>query len=295
MAEAMPKAVVSIPTILGEGPIWSVEDRTLLWLDIFRPSINIYDPATGRNRAVPVAEPIYAAGFAQGAGYVAALDSGFALLGRDGQVQRVLADPNAGRAVNFNDGRVDRRGRFWSGTMAKDWTSPAGSLWRLDGNSAAAEMDTGIILANGIGFSPDDRVLYFTDFARRTVFAYRFDLESGALGARKALITLDEADGKPDGLTVDCEGHVWVAHWDGWCVTRHDPQGREVARIAFPVQRPTSVAFGGDDLSTLYVTSATMGLAPEELARAPLSGSLFALETHHQGQAEASFVTPEAA
>jgi sugar lactone lactonase YvrE len=295
MAQATPRAVLSIPTILGEGPIWSVESGTLLWLDIFRPAINIYNPATAENRVIPVAETIYAAGFASGGGYVASLDSGFALLADDGRIERVMADPNAGRAVNFNDGRVDRRGRFWSGTMAKDWTSPVGSLWRLDGSGAAAEMDTGVILANGIGFSPDDSVLYFTDFARRTVFAYDFDLESGALGERRTFITLDETDGLPDGLTVDADGHVWVAHWDGWCVTRHDPNGREVGRIPFPVQRPTSVAFGGDDLSTLYVTSASMGLSEQELARAPLSGSLFALDTIHRGQPESIFVPSEPA
>ena len=156
-------------------------------------------------------------------------------------------------------------------------------------------MDTGVILANGIGFSPDDRILYFTDFARRTIFAYPFDVATGALGQRTTLITLDENDGKPDGMTVDADGYIWVAHWDGWCVTRHDPTGREVARIAFPVQRPTSVAFGGEDLSTLYVTSATMGLDAGELARAPLSGSLFAVETPHGGQPEASFIPPYAA
>ena len=295
MIETLPKAVISIPTILGEGPIWSVQDRTLLWLDIFRPSINIYDPAAGTNRVIRVAETIYAAGFAAGGGYIASLDSGFALLDRNGQKLRVLADPNAGRSVNFNDGRVDRRGRFWSGTMAKDWISSIGSLWRLQGDGAVAEMDTGIILANGIGFSPDDRMLYFTDFARRTVFAYPFDLESGTLGEPSAVITLEEKDGKPDGLTVDDEGHIWVAHWDGWCVTRHDPNGREVIRIPFPVQRPTSVAFGGVDLSTLYVTSATMGLDAAGLALAPLSGSLFAIETPYRGQTEANFAPSEAA
>ena len=108
--------------------------------------------------------------------------------------------------------------------MAKDWTSPVGSLWRLDG-AAATEMDTGIILANGIGFSPDDRVFYFTDFARRTIFAYPFDVASGTLGERRVFLTIDGKDGKPDGMTVDAEGHVWIAHWDGWCVTRHDPGG----------------------------------------------------------------------
>jgi sugar lactone lactonase YvrE len=290
MTGLKPRPVVHIPVILGEGPIWSGRDQTLLWLDIFRPSINIYDPATGANRFIPVAETIYAAGFAGESGYIASLDSGFALLDAQGAILRLLTDPNAGRAVNFNDGRVDRRGRFWSGTMAKDWTSPAGSLWRLAGDKAA-EMDTGIVLANGIGFSPDDRVFYFTDFARRTIFTYPFDLAAGTLGERQVFVTLEEKDGKPDGMTVDSEAHVWIAHWDGWCVTRHDPKGREVLRIAMPVQRPTSVAFGGEDLSTLYVTSATMGLTPEELAKAPLSGALFAVETHFRGQPESSFLS----
>jgi sugar lactone lactonase YvrE len=285
-----PRPVVHIPVILGEGPIWSAADQTLLWLDIFRSSINIYDPSSGENRVIPVAETIYAAGFASAGGYIASLDCGFALLDAQGKILRILTDPNAGRAVNFNDGRVDRRGRFWSGTMAKDWTSPVGSLWRLAGDMAA-EMDTGIILANGIGFSPDDSVFYFTDFARRTVFAYPFDLAAGTLGDRQVFVTLVEKDGKPDGMTVDAEGYLWIAHWDGWCVTRHDPTGREVLRIAMPVQRPTSVAFGGEDLSTLYVTSATMGLSPEELAKAPLSGALFAVETHVRGQPESSFVS----
>jgi sugar lactone lactonase YvrE len=290
MKAPAPYAVVSIPTILGEGPIWSVEDQVLLWLDIYRPSINLYDPVTGTNVVRGIAETIYAAGFVRGGGYVASLDNGFALLASDGTILRHLTNPNAGRPVNFNDGRVDRRGRFWSGTMAKDWKSPIGSLWRLGADAVATEMDTGIVLANGIGFSPDDRVFYFTDFAKRIVFSYPFDIANGSLGKREVFVSLPESDGSPDGLTVDVEGHVWIAHWDGWCVTRHDPKGREVARISFLVQRPTSVAFGGSDLSTLYVTSATMGLNEEELARAPLSGSLFAVETPFRGQPEAYFI-----
>ena len=125
-------------------------------------------------------------------GSIISLDSGFALLDGNGQILRVLANRNVGRSVNTNDGRVDHRGRFWSGTMAKDW--------------------------GRIGFSPDDQLSYFNDFANRTVFAYPFDLESGALEMPSALITLEERDGKPEGLTVHAEGHVWVAPWDGWCV-----------------------------------------------------------------------------
>jgi len=291
VTRVVPKVVLNIPTILGEGPLWSVAERVLMWLDIFRPTINIFDPATGHNKVIAVAETIYAAGFAGNGGYVASLESGFALLGADGRIVKRLANPNAGRAVNFNDGRVDRRGRFWSGTMAKDWVSPIGSLWRLDSGGQVSEMATGVILANGIGFSPDDRICYFTDFAKRTIFAYPFDAGAGVLGKPEIFLTLPEADGLPDGLTVDAEGHVWVAHWDGWCVTRHDPRGREVERIAFPVQRPTAVTFGGEGLHTLYVTSATMGLSASELAVAPLSGALFAVETRMTGLPETRFGT----
>jgi len=291
MQHSEPNPVLHIPTILGEGPIWSVEEGVLYWLDIFRPSINRFDPRSGDNRVIPVGETIYAAGFAPDGAFIASLDSGFALLDRNGVKQKQFANPNAGRPVNFNDGRVDRSGRFWSGTMAKDWTSPIGSLWRLRGTGDTVEMDGNVILANGIAFSPDDRVLYFTDFGRRTIYAYPFDIRSGTLGQREPVVVLPEGDGSPDGITVDTEGYIWVAHWDGWCVSRHDPKGRETARIHFPVPRPTSVAFGGDRLQTLYVTSAAMGLTADLLDRAPLSGALFAVETDATGLSEACFVT----
>lgn len=281
--------VLQIPTILGEGPVWSAEEGVLYWLDVFKPAINRFDPQSGANIVMPVPEAVYALGLRRGGGFVASLDGGFATLDASAKSVEYLCNPNAGVDVNFNDGKADRTGRFWSGTMARDWESPIGRLYRLDGDGSAHAMDDGIVLANGLGWSPDDRLMYFTDFKKNTIYAYDFDAEAGHISNRRALIVIEEGDGFPDGMTVDAEGHLWVAHWDGWCVTRHDPNGAEVLRVSFPVPRPTSVAFGGNDLTTIYVTSATMQLSEAELAKAPASGALFAIQTDVVGLPEPLF------
>ena len=281
--------VLQIPTILGEGPLWSVDEQVLYWLDIFRPTINRFDPATGTNQVIAVSEPIYALGLGEDRDFVAAMESGFALLSSDGATSRRLANPNAGQNVNFNDGKVDVRGRFWSGTMARDWKSPIGVLYRVgkDGNPQA--MEHGIILSNGIAWSPDSSEMYFTDFGRRCIYAYDFELGNGRIARRRTLIVFGEGEGSPDGITVDAEGGIWVAHWDGWCVTRHSPDGRITGKIRVPVPRPTSVMFGGRNLDTLYITSATMHLTQEQLSAAPLSGGLFAVAPGVTGLPEHKF------
>jgi sugar lactone lactonase YvrE len=280
--------VLQIPTILGEGPLWSAEEQTLYWLDIFKPTLNRFSPQTGDNEAIALPEPIYAAGLRRGGGFVAAMESGFAYLGRDGGM-KVINQPNKSDEVNFNDGKVDGRGRFWSGTMARDWESPKGKLFRLDPDGSVHAMQDRIILSNGLGWSPDMTVMYHTDFKNGTIYAYDFDPERGAITNRRPFIVLPESDGFPDGMTVDAQGHLWVAHWDGWCVTRHDSSGSEIQRLAFPVPRPTCPAFGGADLSVLYVTSATMHLSRDQLAQAPLSGALFAVGTDSCGLPEPHF------
>lgn len=280
--------VVQIPTVLGEGPFWSLEEQALYWLDIFKPAINRFRPQTGENEVMPVAEPIYAAGRHAGGGFIASMESGFATLTPRGEME-VIANPNSGLDVNFNDGKVDRHGRFWSGTMARDWETPIGTLFRLDPDGEVHAMQDGIVLSNGLGWSPNDAVMYHTDFKHRTVYAYDFEASSGSISGRRPLVVLDESEGFPDGMTVDEEGCLWVAHWDGWCVTRHDERGREILRIGFPVPRPTCPAFGGGDMSVLYVTSATMHLSDAELAEAPLSGALFAVTTDTRGLPEPSF------
>lgn len=287
MTSYVVETVIQVPTILGEGPLWSPDEGVLYWLDIFKPTINRFDPASGRNTVRDLPEPIYALGLRRGGGFVAAMERGFSLL--DSDKIEVLCNPNVGVDVNFNDGKVDRRGRFWSGTMARDWKSPLGVLFRLDADGTARAMQSGIVLSNGLGWNPDDSVMYHTDFKKRTVYAYDFDAAAGTLANRRPCVVLEEGDGLPDGMTVDAEGCLWIAHWDGWCVTRHDPRGREILRIDFPVPRPTCPAFGGADLSTLYVTSGTMHLSEAQLAEAPLSGALFAIEADVRGLPEPAF------
>lgn len=263
------EVVLHIPTILGEGPLWSQQEQVLYWLDILKPTINRFDPSLGSNEVIQIAEPIYALGLSEN-GFIAALESGFALLSKHGTVKTCLSNPIAGE-VNFNDGKVDGRGRFWSGTMARDWKSPIGALYKVENDGHSHEMDRS------------------TDFGRRCIYAYDFDLEFGHITAQRLLIELQESEGSPDGITVDAEGGIWVAHWDGWCITRHRPDGRPISRIHMPVPRPTSVMFGGKDLNTLYITSATMHLSDSQLSAAPLSGALFAVTPGMKGLPEPQF------
>ena len=137
---------------------------------------------------------------------------------------------------------------------------------------------SGCTVPNGLGFSPDNRRMYFTDTFRRVVYEYDFDLQSGAIANRRPLILFADDDGTPDGLTVDAAGCLWVAVWDAWRVSRFSPAGEELLRVRLPVPRPTSCCFGGPTLQTLYITTASVRLSAEELAAAPLSGALFALE-----------------
>jgi sugar lactone lactonase YvrE len=202
----------------------------------------------------------------------------------------VLAVPEPDKAMNrFNDGKCDRAGRFFAGTMALDAGPGQGTLWRLDPDLRLAAIETGVHVSNGLGWSPDDRTFYFIDTGARTVYAYDYDLATGAATNRRPFVVVPDAQGKPDGLAVDEQGFVWVALWDGWSVARYAPDGRLDRLVSLPVPRPTSLAFGGTDLRTLFITSARVRLSAAQLAEAPLSGSVFALDAGVAGVPVGSF------
>jgi len=269
---------VRAEALLGEGPLWSVREQRLLWVDILAPAIHVSDPATGEDRVIAMEEMVAALTPRAGGGFVAAARSG--LRGFDGAtLGDVLAAPIAeGASLRLNDAKCDAAGRFWVGSLALDSTPDAGALHRLDPGGAAHLMQAGLHVPNGLGFSPDNRCLYLADSARRRVDVFDFDLANGAIANRRPFVTFAEGEGVPDGLTVDAEGGVWIALWDGWRVVRHAPDGRLDRVIHLPVPRPTSCCFGGADLTTLYVTSARVRLSAAQLAEAPLSGSVFALD-----------------
>lgn len=275
----MPRCVWQARTLLGEGPFWHPRERRLYFVDIKGKAVHRYDPDkdTRASFALP-AEPGCVVPRAAG-GLLVALRSGLAFFDPDAAALAPVAAPEAHIPGNrFNDGKCDRRGRFFAGTMDDAETAPTGSLYCLFPDLSVKRLLSGFAVPNGIGWSPDDRTMYLTDSVNRTILAFAYDLDTGDLAGRRVFATVPDDAGFPDGLTVDAQGGVWSAHWDGWRVTRYDPAGCIDRVVRLPVPRPTSCAFGGAALDKLYVTSASIGLSAAQRAAAPLSGGVFELD-----------------
>lgn len=265
-------------SLLGEGPTWSPRDSALYWVDILTPSVHRYDTQKGVDTEVKVGSMVSVAIPKSTGGLLVATPGGLMTLDMDSKSLSFFCHPESDRPSNrYNDGKCDRMGRLWIGTLDMGTAANRGNLFRVDSDGSWKKMDSGFTVANGLGWSPDNKVMYFADTPRRTIYAYDFDLLSGNISNRRPFITLDANDGTPDGLTIDEDGCLWVAIWDAWRVTRYSPQGQEMTSIKMPVPRPTSCCFGGTNLDTLYVTSASVRLNEEALASAPLSGSLFSI------------------
>jgi sugar lactone lactonase YvrE len=212
---------------------------------------------------------------------VLATQAGFAVYEPGGDLS-ILENPlPAGDGVRFNDGIVDPLGRFWAGSLGAE----DDALYLLEGR-AATRFAGGFGLPNGMGFSPDERTLYFTDSDAKTIYAYAFDPETGEVGERRVFVDSHGEDGVPDGLTVDAGGYVWSARWGGWKLSRYHPDGRLERDIPIPAEQVTSCAFGGDNLDALFVTTAREGLSEDQLEEQPQAGSLFVLEPGARGKLE---------
>lgn len=277
-ASADVRCVSQVQSLLGEGPMWSPRDNALYWVDILTPSVHRYDAATGADTETPLGTLVSLVVPKASGGLLVATPGG--LMGLDLATRRLTAfcHPEAGREnVRYNDGKCDRRGRLWVGSMDMGAAANRGHLFCVEADGRWRQVDTGFTVPNGIGWSPDNKTMYVTDTYRQTIYGYDFDLAAGTAGNRRPLITIPASDGKPDGMTVDDQGCLWIALWDAWQIARFSPDGQLMQRVRLPVPRPTSCCFGGDSLDTLYVTSASLRLSETQLASAPLSGSLFAL------------------
>ncbi|CAN5728114.1 SMP-30/gluconolactonase/LRE family protein [soil metagenome] len=285
------QCVTHTPSLLGEGPMWSPRDNALYWVDILTPSVHRFNAADGDNTEFKLGSMVSVAIPKSTGGLLVATPGGLMTLSLADKRMTMLAHPEAERPGNrYNDGKCDRRGRLWIASMDMGTAANRGNLFRVDADGSWKKMDSGFTVPNGLGWSPDDKRMYFTDTFRKTIYVYDFDLMSGSISNRRALITFAANDGKPDGLTVDEDGCLWVAVWDAWQVARYSPDGREIQRIRMPVPRPTSCCFGGPSLETLYVTTASVRLSEAALTAAPLSGSLFAMNIPGvRGLPEATF------
>lgn len=277
MGNSAARVVWDAHASLGEGPVWVAAQQALYWVDIKAPAIHRFTPTSGERRTWSAPEYIGAIHPARGGGFVAAMRTGIYRLELESVGRALIAAPEADRPRNrFNDASVDREGRLWAGTMDDQEVEASGSLYRLDPSGACTQVDSGYLVTNGPAFSPDGRRMYCNDSARRVTWA--FDVSpDGTIGRKRPFYRYEATDGYPDGMTVDAEGHLWVAMWGGWQLLRLTGSAELVARVPMPVEQPTSLAFGGADLATLYVTSARIGLSDSALGAQPLAGALFSL------------------
>ena len=284
MAQAA--CVAHTQDVLGEVPRWHPLERALYWIDAFKPAVHRLDPASGKLESFTPPEKLGSFAPRVGGGLLIAGRGGLAHYDpASGTLDRIV-DPEGGGAVNnLNDGRWDRLGRFSVGSMSKTMERASGSLYRLERGHLAA-VDDGIWVANGVCWSPDERRMYLADSHVKTIFVYEFDLAAGTIGPRRVFATMGDRPGVPDGSSVDAEGFIWNAVFDGSCLLRYAPDGRVNRIVQLPVSRPTACAFGGADLATLYLTTARFRLAPERLAAEPLAGGLLALDVGVKGLPE---------
>ena len=281
--------VADVKALLGEGPVWIAAEQALMWVDIMGRRLFRLDDDGLKEWPTPVRVGSIAP--RAGGGLIAGTDHGFYAITLDGAAPEFtpLFDPEADLPDNrFNDGKVDRAGRFWAGTMDDTERQARGALYRLDAVDSCTTIDTGYRVTNGPAFSPDGTILYHTDSGRRTI--YRFPLaDNGDVGERTIFAQFTGAEGHPDGMTVDSEGCLWVAFWDGWALRRFSPAGDMMTIVEVPVQRPTSVVFGGPSLDRLYVTSARIGLDDSALLVQPFAGALLMVEPGCKGLADRPF------
>ena len=282
--------VLDAKSLLGEGPFWDTAEQHLYWVDIKRRVIHRFDPGTGEDRTWSTPEDIGSLAVREKGGLLVALKSGFHFFDLETGEATPLGLPTGQPPHNrFNDGKTDRQGRFWAGSMDDHEKVSSGGLFRLNSKLECEKMVDGIICSNSLCWSPDSRVMYYADSWQRTVWAWDFELETGAIRNRRVFVEIPQSEGVPDGATVDIEGFVWIALWDGWRVTRYDPQGRAEHSVNLPVERPTCPMFGGPELNIIYVTSASIGLSDQELKEQPLAGGLFAFKADVPGLPEMRF------
>ena len=276
---ARPVAPAAEPALLGEGPVWDPGRGELVWVDIERGLVHRRRSGEA-DVSLDVGQPVGCAVPRAGRGLALALRDGFALLpGAGGGRPRLVAPVEQQRSdTRMNDGACDSRGRLWAGTMSLLGDTRTAALYRLDADLTVTRVLPGLSISNGLGWSPDDRLMYHVDTPRRRIDVYEFDAMSGAIGGRRAAIAVAPEQGRPDGLAVDSEGGVWVALWGGGAVQRYSPEGQPDLRVELPVSQATSCCFGDADLATLYVTTAARGAEHE-----PLAGSLFCCRPGVQG------------
>ncbi len=288
------QADIAVPcaNILGETATWSEREQALYWVDIRAPALHRLTPGSGQHQSWPMPELC---------GAVVPAASGVLLAFRHnlmhfdvvaGCLTPLIEVEPAALDNRLNEAKCDRSGRLWLGSMRDFGTAVTGSLYRIGRDLHPERVLSGVAVPNSLGWSPDGRTMYFSDTPKLVLRAYEYEPDTGTLGAMCPLVEADRLPGRPDGCTVDAEGHVWNARYGAGCVARIAPDGRLTAMVHLPVSQPTSCALGGAGLRTLFITTARQRLDPAQLKSQPHAGHLFAVEVNVPGLPDTEFAGP---
>jgi sugar lactone lactonase YvrE len=284
------QCIWQIPAALGEGPLWVAHENAVYWVDIIGRNVHRLSLADGMRHTWTFDTAVTSLATRVQGGFVCTIRDGFAWLDLERGTMDPISLPEAKLPQNrFNDGKIDRDGRYWAGSMHEPATAETGVLYRLDSDLSRHRMDAGYIISNGPTFSRDGRTLYHTDSMKRTIYAFDCDTD-GVISNKRVFVQLTAPDeGAPDGMTVDSEDCIWLAHFGGARLTRYSPQGAVLQIIPLPVPNVTSCAFAGSELDQLIITTARVGMSDAQLCEHPLAGSLFMVEPGVRGLPSVSF------
>ncbi|WP_334188226.1 SMP-30/gluconolactonase/LRE family protein [Noviherbaspirillum sp.] len=283
------------PMLLGESPFWHEKESSLYWIDITDKMVHRHTLANDRHSSWPLPSEPGCIARCETGGLLVAMRSGLALLDTDsGALTHIANAPYDTSKMRFNDGRCDGMGRLWAGTLYEPKDQPLASLYCVE-RSDVRHVGNPVTVSNGVAFSIDQRTLYQADTTAHRITAYDFDLESGVVGHGRLFkqFSTDKSHdygGRPDGAAVDSEDCYWCAMYEGGQLIRFSPKGEILQQIRLPVKCPTMLAFGGDDLCTVYVTSARHNRSEQELKDYPLSGHILSFRTDVPGMPEPAYM-----
>lgn len=276
--------VIDAKAALGEGPHWDPVEGKLYWVDVDGKELRVYDPLAGSEDIYSFNKKVSAAIPAAGGGRILVLQDGIYRY-QTYQPLELLALVEAEIPGNrLNDAKCDSRGRLWFGSMNMKNTGKDGNLYVMESGGEVRQVLSGIGISNGLAWDDGRGLMYYIDTLTFTVDVLDYSLQDGSVSGRRPVIRFAEGEGWPDGMTIDSEGMLWIAHWAGGCVSRWNPlTGEQTRKIEVPAHYVTSCTFGGEHLDELYITTARGGMSPEELERWPLAGGLFKIRPGVKG------------
>ncbi len=272
---------VKTKSTLGEGTIWDDQRACLFWVDIFEGILHQFIPDTGEHKTIKTGGFLGSVVPSEKEALILLVDRSFVSLDWKKEKFKTIGEVEKELTGNrFNDGKCDPAGRFWAGTMPQAEDKPSGSLYCLNNDRSIEKKLDNISISNGIVWTSDQQTMYYIDTPTKQVWGFDYDNRNGNISNKRVVIDVPEQEGFPDGMTIDSEDNLWIAHWGGYQVAQWDPiTGEKIFSVKLPVSQVTSCAFGGEELDQLYISCARKGLSDAALEQEPLAGSLFVYDT----------------